>query len=69
MNILTIDDIEKISNSVNNYNSSPWNEDAQVILDSKLALAEETSVDEVVEALRRADIRGHHREEAECGNI
>jgi len=67
---LSINDITKITNALEEYRNSPWfTEDHDFSFDGLLISANKDGVDKVLNSIRRADIRAFHAEEAACGNI
>lgn len=62
--------IDKVTAAVENFNSSSWvdlGEKYDVLDEIKRAM--EVGLEQVLEEIRREDIRLFHTEEALCGNI
>jgi hypothetical protein len=68
MKTFTQDEITEITKAVHGYNLSPWNEFDQMSVEDVLKNTTST-VQEILEKIRREDIRGYRAEEARNGNI
>jgi hypothetical protein len=67
METFTENEITEITEAVNGYNQSPWNEFDQMTIED--VLDNTLTVQEILENIRREDIRGYRAEEARNGDI